>query len=465
MKFVNRIPEQSRLKRALGRDAASFIVLYGRRRCGKSRLIRQVLQPTDIYFMADQSEQVQQRVLLAKVISTSIAGFDKVVYPDWETLFDNLNVRLNQKITLCLDEFPYLVKNSPELPALLQKILERKEHLKYNLVICGSSQQLMHGLIMDSAAPLFGRADEIMKIKPMQVPYLQEILDCQAVEAIEEYSIWGGIPRYWELRINEETLYDALKYHVLSSQGVLYDEPVRLFLDDMRDTVHSFTILSLIASGCHRLSEIAGRLGKPATHLAAPIDKLLMLGYIEREIPFGENYKNSKKTLYKIVDPFLCFYFKYLVPNRSFIETEQSDTVVMHIKEHFNEYVSFYWEKLCREVVPFINIDGISFNPAARWWGKPDREANMELDVVASSLDGKYLLVGECKWSDKQVNATELLAELEQKASLLPFANGKTIIPLLFLKQSQTNMRDKNIFLPDDILSALKKQIHIGTSE
>src|SRR5690606_14946483 len=126
-------------------------------------------------------------------------------------------------------------KNAPELPSVLQKLMEQKELLKYHLILCGSSQQLMHGLVMDATAPLYGRADEILKIKPIDIPYLQEVLSCSGIETIEEYSVWGGIPRYWELRSSENSLFEALGHHLLSSHGILYDEPVRLFLDDMRD--------------------------------------------------------------------------------------------------------------------------------------------------------------------------------------------------------------------------------------
>jgi AAA+ ATPase superfamily predicted ATPase len=451
--FVDRKSEQERLKKAFNSVGAKLLVVYGRRRCGKSRLIRQVLSPADLYFMADQSEATQQRSLLAKIISNIILGFDKLTYPDWETLFDNFNARLQQKTTLCLDEFPYLVKSAPELPSILQKLFDNKNTLKFNLLLCGSSQQLMHGLVMDSNAPLFGRADEIMKIKPMTAPYLQEVLQCSAEEAIEEYSVWGGVPRYWELRATEKDLFSALKYHLFNSQGILYDEPLRLFLDDMRDTVHSFTILSLVASGSNRLSEIAARLGKPATHLSAPLEKLLMLGYLEREIPFSENYKNSKRNLYKIADPFLNFYFRYVVPNRSYIETEQIDSVLANIKNHFSEYVSFEWEKLCRQVVPFLTVNGIKFKPAARWWGKTN-DKEVEIDVVSESTDGKYLLVGECKWNEKNYDTERLFYELNEKTKNLPFAKNKTPILVLFIKKTDTH--SNTIFSVTDVFGLLK---------
>ena len=452
--FVNRISEQNRLKKALNRQTASLVVIYGRRRCGKSRLIKQVLNADDCYFMADQSEATQQRALLAKTVSAIVESFDKVIYPDWNTFFETLNLRLNKKITLCLDEFPYLVKSAPELPSIIQRLFDNKERLNFNLILCGSSQQLMHGLVFDSAVPLFGRADEIMKIKPMPVRYLQEVLKTSAVETIEEYSVWGGIPRYWELRLTEKSLFDAIDSHLLHSHGTLYDEPLRLFLDDMRDTVHSFTILSLIAGGCHRVSEIATRLEKPATHLSAPLEKLLMLGYIERSIPFGENQKNSKKSLYKIADPFLNFYFRFVVPNRSFIEIGRTDAVTQQIRNQFAGYVSWHWEKICREAVPFLEINGIQFNTASAYWGTPVKNKPVEIDVVAESQDGSYLLVGECKWQDKAINTQTLFAELEEKSALLPFAKGKTVVPVLFLKNRTENECRKNIFLPEDILKA-----------
>ncbi|MDR0763678.1 MAG: ATP-binding protein [Bacteroidales bacterium] len=451
--FVDRISEQARIKKALSRKGISFLVIYGRRRCGKSRLIKQVLSANDVYFMADQSEAIQQRTLLARVISNIIPGFDKITYPDWDILFENLNARLRRKMTLCLDQFPYLVKNSPELPSILQKLLDNRENIKFNLLICGSSQQLMQGLVMDSTAPLFGRADEIIKIKPINVPYIQNVLHCSDIEAIEEYSIWGGVPRYWELRATEKNLFDAVKYHLLSSQGILYDEPVRMFLDDMRDTVHSFTLLSLVAGGCHRLSEIAARIEKPATSLSAPLEKLIDLGYLEKEIPFGENPKNSKKSLYHIADPFLRFYFKYVVPNRSFIETERSENTLKQIKLHFSEYVSFLWEKVCRDTVPNMVIKGKKFKNASRWWGKINN-MEMELDVVAEGTDEKYILVGECKWNSKDLNEEKILSDLMDKAQQLPFVKDKIIIPVLFLKKSKKF--GSGIYSPKNILKALK---------
>ena len=153
MKFVDRTDETARLKEALAREKSSLAVLYGRRRLGKSTLIKRVLSDTDVYFLADRSEAQHQRILLAKMIAQVFPDFDKLTYPDWEAIFRALNYRADRRFTLCLDEFPYLVEQSPELPSVLQKLVDEKQ-LKYNLVLCGSSQNMMYGLFLDASAPL-----------------------------------------------------------------------------------------------------------------------------------------------------------------------------------------------------------------------------------------------------------------------------------------------------------------------
>lgn len=162
MKFVDRIDEQRRLHDALhGDHPSALVVVYGRRRLGKSTLIKKVLRDDDVYFMADNSESVQQRRLLAKALSYHLAGFDKVEYPDWESLFQQLNYRTTGHFTLCIDEFPFLVKVDSTLPSVLQKLIDTKA-LKYSILLCGSSQQMMQGLVLAAAEPLYGRADTII---------------------------------------------------------------------------------------------------------------------------------------------------------------------------------------------------------------------------------------------------------------------------------------------------------------
>lgn len=457
MNFVDRIEETARLRDALSREKSSLVVVYGRRRLGKSTLIKRVLSDGDVYFLADRSEGQHQRTLLAKVVAQVFPDFDKLTYPDWESLFRAVNYRTDKRFTLCLDEFPYLVEQSPELPSVLQKLVDEKQ-LKYNLVLCGSSQNMMYGLFLDSTAPLYGRADEIMRLTLIRLPYIQEALDLDAVSSVEEYAVWGGVPRYWELRENRNSLSDALWHNILSINGTLYEEPIKLFQDDVKDIVKTSTIMSYIGSGANRLSEIAARCNEPATNLSRPLKKLIDLGFLEKDVPFGIDEKNAKKSLYKIADPFMAFYYQFVVPNRSFIELGRRLPLEQALAAHFPEYVSMHWEKLCRDAVTGNMVNGIVYGKAKRWWGpvlnEDKKPEQIEIDVMAESLDKKYLLVGECKWTNHE-NGKQLTAELLRKANLLPFAKNYKILPVLFLKNAPKDDVGNAMF-PENIVELMK---------
>lgn len=456
MDFYNRESEIFRLKKAVGSPYSKLIVVYGRRRCGKSTLIKHVLNKSDIYYMAQQSDESVQLAQMAQVIGENIPGFDDIIYPDWNSLLSNLDNTLKDRISLCIDEFPYLVKSSPDLPSVIQKFIDNKKERKFHIILCGSSQQMMQGLVLRSSAPLYGRADEILKLLPLKIGWLQEAIDCTAIQTIEEFSIWGGVPRYWELRKEEASFESAIKNLILDRLGVLHDEPARLFLDDMRESVQAYSILSIIGNGANRLSVIAGRLRKPATHLGRPIDNLIKLGYLKREIPFGSSPKSNKKSLYRISDPFMNFYFSYVAQNLSRLELDMNDKVFKSISSSLVHYFAAEWESICRISIPLQPVLGIDFDICFRWWGTNTNQEKMEFDLVGESIDKKHLLVGECKWS-KVKNPDILIEKLRRKASLIPGIRRKIILPILFVKElDDEGDQSENIFTPADVLSRMK---------
>ena len=318
---------------------------------------------------------------------------------------------------------------------------------------------MMYGLFLDSTAPLYGRADEIMRLAPIRLPYIQEALHLNAMNAIEEYAVWGGVPRYWELRENRSSLDDALWRNILSVNGTLYEEPIKLFQDDVKDIVKTSTIMSYIGTGANRLSEIAARCNEPATNLSRPLKKLIDLGFLEKDVPFGIDEKNAKKSLYKIADPFMAFYYQFVVPNRSFVELGRRLPIEQALTAHFSEYVSMQWEKLCRDAVTGNLVNGVVYGKAKRWWGsvlnEDKKPEQVEFDVMAESLDKKYLLVGECKWTTQE-NGKQLTAELLRKANLLPFAKNYTIVPMLFLKNASKDGIGSVMLLPENIINLTK---------
>ena len=457
MDFLDRNIETEELRRVLNPDTPPrFAVVFGRRRLGKSTLIKKVLKKDDIYYMAGDFVDNMQREMLRNQIAERFPDIALADYSSWEDLLKMLNKLADKQFTLCLDEFPYMVKHSPELPSVIQRLVDSKK-LKFNIVICGNSQRMMQNMILSRSEPLFGRAFAILDVKPIPVAYLQEALKIDAVATIEEYSVWGGVPRYWELREEYDSLEVAIRQTLLSPTAVLYDEPKRLFMDDMTSTVQSESLMSVIASGATRLSEIASRMGREATAMTAPIDRLIQMNYLRREIPFGESSKKSKKGIYFINDPMMDFYYTYIIPNLSSIGRGRRQLVMEEIDASFPSYVSRHWEHLCREAVSGNRLFGHRWKEASRWWGTVKTEGalrQMEFDVIAESADGSALLVGECKWTNQEI-ASVLIKRLIEKAALLPFAQNKKVIPVLFLKNPPKDApasSDYNIFYPQDII-------------
>ena len=460
MEFVDRKKELARLQQSLKREKPQFIVIYGRRRIGKSTLIKKVMDYSrgDIYFLADRTSEPSQRQLFSATVDMSIEGFSMATYPSWESLFVSLNRFIDHRITVCLDEFPYLVKSCPALPSILQKLLDDKQ-LKFDLIICGSSQQMMQGFVLDSKEPLYGRADEIIKMKPIAPVFIGQALCCDAEQAVREYAVWGGIPRYWELRENYDSLYDAIENLMLTSEGTLYDEPSKLLYDEMRDTVQASSILSFIGNGANKLSEIASRAEKQATDITPQLSRLKELGFISKEIPFGESEKKSKKGLYHISDPLLRFHYRYVLPYRSLIELGNSLAVLDVFAKTENDYTSQAWEELCRNYISAHGLDGIMFQMASRWWGcyyneEKNQYQPVELDVVAESFDGKHLFLGECKWQE-HIDAKEELVRLQTIAKGLPFAKDHKIHYGLFVRETPKHPEAAKLYYPDDVLVKL----------
>ncbi len=452
--FLNRTREIKRLTRALNSPEPTFIVIYGRRRCGKSTLLQRIARKKDIYFLADQQETPLQIKSLASEISRQIPGFDQVTYPTWDVLFNALHNQAQNGVSLILDEFPYLVQKAPDLPSILQKQIDSKKN-SIHLIICGSSQRMMQGLVLDRTAPLYGRAMEIIKLRPLQPGWLSDALILNATATIEAYSIWGGVPRYWELAKQFSNVKTACKELVLDRDGILHEEPLRLLLDDIRGSGQPHSILGLIANGANRLSEIASRLGKPATSLTRPLANLIQLGYIRKDVPFGDSPRSGKKTIYRLEDPFLQFWYRIVLPNQSLLEQDLIDAVYDDSKQKITMQTAEIWEELARRSTAHLKIAGQRWKPASRWWGNGCNGNQMKIDVMAESMDGQSILFGEAKW-EKKTNIQQVMDKLTRQADNFPKIGKRKIILAAWCKQSLTSAENHHVFNADDVLAVLK---------
>ncbi len=451
MEFLNRFRELERLDRLTDRKASGLVAVWGRRRVGKTRMLVEWCQRKEgVYTVADQSSPNVQRQYFAETLSSRFVGFAETTYPDWATLFRRLSRdarSVHWRGPLVIDEFPYWVAASPELPSVLQRwIDEEARNGGLLVVIAGSSQRMMQGLVLDASAPLYGRALEAMAIEPIHPPWIQQALGLRdPVKAFRAYAIWGGIPRYWELaQPFGEDLDEAVDTLALDPQGPLHREPDRLLLEELPPAVALRPLLDAIGGGAHRLSEMATRVGQPATSLARPLSRLCELGLVEREIPHGASEKSGKRALYRIRDPFFRFWFRVVAPHRATLTATSPASRRAIFQQHAQRLFAEAWEALCLwavnrgETLDHAPFSASGTYPAHRWW-----HGNApEWDVVATNLSSSQFIVGEAKWSEKPFSNKEVetLASALLRRPLPPGVKGQ-IDYVLFVPSTRKSLK------------------------
>ena len=473
MKFLNRTPEMKRLVALSDRQDGGLGLVWGRRRIGKTRLLLEWVQKVSgIYTVADQSAPAVQRRYFSEALSSVIDGFSEPEYPDWGRLLRMLARQVTQtgwRGPLVIDELPYLVAASPELPATLQAFVDHDaRQAGLVLVLAGSSQRMMQGLQLDRSSPLFGRAVEAFEVQPLPAGFIGEVLkSADSTESIRAWSAWGGIPRYWELAerfgANTKAALDAL---VLDPGGPLHLEPDRLLVAELPPATALRPVLDAIGSGAHRLSEIAGRLGTAATTLARPLARLQELGLVKREQPYGEAELGGKRSLYRIDDPFMRMWFRVVAPYRAAFVAGDASTRDALWQRHAGRLASEAWEDLCRAATPRLKESVFGgaghWGPALRYW----KGNGPEWDLVASSLDGDELLLGEVKWSERPVTEAVLDATARTLfAKGVPherWARGKRIVYAVFVPSVTRKGRSSaagglsHVITAQDVLAVLR---------
>jgi len=441
MDFLDRIDERRRLEKFLSQSEGGTACLYGRRRIGKSRLLEEVLsgRADVVSYCADRSESALQRSRMAEDMAQFLPGFADVSYGDWRRLFERWQRESPRGSVLVLDELPYLVEKSPELPSVLQKIADGLRKTGQRLILCGSSQRMMQGLVLDQSEPLYGRCRVIIRLAPIGYDWLSRAFPkASAFERFEHYAVWGGVPRYWEVCQGENDVWATLREEVFPANGLFHDEPSFVLKDDLEGAAQAASVLSLIGQGSERPSEMAARLQVPQTALGRPLKRLMELGLVRRDIPFGKDEKGNKKTLYKLDDPFLRFWYTFVLPHYSNPKFLSTAAERMRLQAPFRIFLGQAWGSLVRDTLSHRSLPGssVTWSRVGRWWGTGLNRKPMEVDVVAESSDGKTLLVGESKLSLTATEARHALSELQAKAGLLPFASGyQTVETHLFVAE------------------------------
>lgn len=429
--FIDREEELERLMEIAKSKRAELVLMYGRRRVGKSRLLVEFAKKKNaLYLLADMSENILD--ILARQI-----GEEFVKFSNWEDFFEFI-YKSKHKIII-IDEFQYLYRINKAWPTLLQRWWERIKETDKKIILCGSIISTIYKISMGYGSALYGRKTSEMHILPFKFRFIKNFLPNYDFEQlVESYSILGGVPRYLEEFDSKQSVYENIKKRIIDKTSFLYNEPLNLLFEEFRNPAPYTSILFAITQGYVKFSEIA-EISKLQSH---KLPKYLLVlertGLIEKEIPVTEKKIRAKNTRYKITDNFYKFWFAFILKNKSLIEQGLEKEVLDSIKKDFNSFVGRSFEEICKE---FIIASGLfRLERIGKWWQK-DRE----IDIVGLNEKNNEMLFAECKWQDN-VDAKKVLEELKEKTEIFTKINKKYVI---FGKTFREKFKEPNVYLFD----------------
>ena len=429
-RFVDREQEMATLQREYDRDGSGLVVLYGRRRVGKTTLISEFIKNKKaLFFLASEESESQNRLAFQEKAADFLNSdlLKNVEVKSWDVLFRAImDTHFDCKPVIVLDEFQYLGRSNPAFPSVFQRIWEEiLKDRQVMVILCGSLISMMQSQTLAYDSPLYGRRTAQIRLKQIPFAYYHAFFpEKSRKELIEMYAVTGGVPKYIELFSQSKDIYSAIETCVLNRSGYLYDEPHFLLQQEVSEVGSYFSIIKAIAAGNTKLSAIAGVLEVKSTSLTKYLKTLMDLDILEREVPVTEDSpEKSKKGLYKIKDNYLRFWFAFVYPNMSFIESGHGRIAMDKIRKGLvRNHIAFVYEDVCRERMWEMNAEGawpFYFSKLGRYW-----DSKEEIDIAAIDPDGKNLILGECKYWQEPVGV-RVLRELEAKAKSVSWEKEK----------------------------------------
>lgn len=447
-KFVDRENELEYLNSEYNKKESSLIILYGRRRIGKTSLIKEFGKDKNmIYFLATE-ETEKQNLKQLSILVAEYLKLENIEFSDWDSVFKFIvNSQNDKKIVIVIDEFQYLGKVNLAFPSIFQRIWDNILKDKNVMVIlCGSLINMMETQVLNYTSPLYGRRTGQIKLKQIPFKNYNEFFTKQITrkDLIEKYSVTGGVPKYIESFKEKENIYKEIQNNILNNQSYLYEEPYFLLQNEVTEIGSYFSIIKTIAAGNKKMGNIATNLGVNSTNLSKYLQTLINLDILEREVPITEkNPEKSKKGRYNIKDNYLAFWFNFIYPNKAFLELGKYDFVMEKIRRNFiDNHVAFVYENICKEKMWDLNIQGklgFTFDKIGRWWN-----ANEEIDIVAFESNGSDIIFGECKYTNKPMDV-DVLFNLEKKASQVDWMSGRRNEKFILLSVNGFSDRLKEI--------------------
>lgn len=414
MAFHDRAEELTALESAFESPGHGFYVVYGRRRVGKTELLKEFCADRPhIYFLAAQEAEHRQREKFVQKIAEQVD--DRVPRVDgWEEALAYLGEQLaTERRVVIIDEFPYLIEGNDALPSYLQSFVdERLRNTESMLVLCGSSVSTMESDVLGHESPLYGRRTGQIDLQPFSFQQARDVIMYDIEDAIRSYAITGGTPMYLTLFDYDRSLRENVRAQILSPTAVLYNEPEFLLRTELRNPARYMSILEAVATGHTTPNEIAGATGIGSGPLSKYLQTLRRLRLIDRSVPVTASAKQSKRSRYRVADEFLRFWFRFVEPNRSSIEEAPGVVYEGTIQPNLPGHVATTFEDVCQEAVwEAIRRGELGpYSEVGRWWYGED-----EIDIVGLAPDADRVLLAECKWTTEPVGRS-LASRLRDKA-------------------------------------------------
>jgi AAA+ ATPase superfamily predicted ATPase len=432
--FLGRKSELDVLQQEFDKKAFSFSVIYGRRRVGKTTLIKEFIkEKSAIYFQATVSSEKDNLENFSRAIGIFEGkGIDaSYTFSNFRSLFDNVSqLAKEEPLVLVIDEFPYLAKNFPEISSILQYYMDHvwKDENGLHIILAGSSMSFMAHQVLGYESPLYGRKTSQIKVLPFNFKETLDFFpDLAGEEVLSYYAMTGGIPLYLSYINSAKSVSENIMYTFLNKNSGIFEEPYNLLQQELRNPASYSAILTAIAGGASKQNEIATKAGISTSLAAKQIGTLIELGIVEKRMPIGET--NNRLGVYAVKDGLFRFWYRFVAKNMSYIELDQAQELLGYIIRFLPDFISSVFEDVSREWVSYQMKQGsipTIYGQLGSWWGTNNkRKRQEEMDVCGLDISEENMLLGECKWKNDELDLS-ILKTLVQRGDDLFSWQGKS---------------------------------------
>lgn len=440
--IIGRIQEMNQLERMYTSARFEFMVMYGRRRIGKTTILQEFSKThKTIFFSAQEKNDTLNLQDFSRLVQEYFDGNYIASFANWEDALNYLGKKAqDQRTVLIIDEFPFLAETNSSIKSILQHKIDHdwKERNLF-LILCGSNVSFMQNDIMGYKSPLYGRSTGSMEVQPFD--YLESAAffpNYSEEDKLIAYGILGGVPRYLNAFDPGRSLRENLISEILTEGAFLNDEPQTLLRMELREPAVYNSILEAVANGCNRVVEIAGRIHEEKSKCSKYMLTLQALRLLEKHVPCGEP-DGSKWGIYEITDHFYKFWYRYVFSNKSYYSMLGIDKAADEIMGEINDYMGPVFEDICRQyLIRRAKAGTLPFTPyvIGKWWGNnPAIRAQDDVDLLALDQKGERGIFVECKFQnrpmameeyDDLVTATEAFPDVKEKRLMFISKGGVT---------------------------------------